>query len=424
MAQTLDTAFLKAHDPDQHASLAIGAVAIVDGTVPDPAQLEHLVAERILPIARCTQLLRAHPLNREWVDCPDFDLARHLRRVAIAGTGDEAELSQVIGQALRRPLHPGRPPWECWVIEGLRGNRWAMLMKTHHGLLDGNPAARLITRLCDDADADMFANNAAAQPVSPSTGWLDALSRVSSLTGGLLGALRLAGRAEAVAPVRRYATVRVPIADVDRVCRKFGVSANDVALAAVTEGFRTVLLDRGEQPRADSLRTLVPLPVRSAVLSHLPVEHDDPVRRLQTVHARCNPAAGTQPAGIVESAIGLLPNMVRGNLIQLLSRLPQRGGAQLRRRTGFRHHRRAGRRVRRHAAGRRRRAGHGAAGGPRRLFRAAVRRPAAPPRGPPAAGPGAARAPVGARARASLTGSGRDRAAVRRFSSWANRGRW
>ncbi|ETB23672.1 diacylglycerol O-acyltransferase, partial [Mycobacterium avium subsp. hominissuis 10-4249] len=130
--------------------------------------------------------------------------------------------------------------------------------------------------------------------------------------------------AEAVAPVRRYATVRVPIADVDRVCRKFGVSANDVALAAVTEGFRTVLLDRGEQPRADSLRTLVPLPVRSAVLSHLPVEHDDPVRRLQTVHARCNPAAGTQPAGIVESALGLLPNMVRGNLIQLLSRLPQR----------------------------------------------------------------------------------------------------
>lgn len=324
MAQTLDTAFLKAPDPDQHASLAIGAVAIVDGTVPDPAQLEHLVAERILPIARCTQLLRAHPLNREWVDCPDFDLARHLRRVAIAGTGDEAELSRVIGQALRRPLDPGRPPWECWVIEGLCGNRWAMLMKTHHGLLDGNPAARLITRLCDDADADMFANNTAAQPVSSSTGWLDALSRVSSLTGGLLGALRLAGRAEAVAPVRRYATVRVPIADVDRVCRKFGVSANDVALAAVTEGFRTVLLDRGEQPRADSLRTLVPLPVRSAVLSHLPVEHDDPVRRLQTVHARCNPAAGTQPAGIVESAIGLVPNMVRGNLIQLLSRLPQR----------------------------------------------------------------------------------------------------
>ncbi|ETB32762.1 diacylglycerol O-acyltransferase, partial [Mycobacterium avium subsp. hominissuis 10-4249] len=198
MAQTLDTAFLKAHDPDQHASLAIGAVAIVDGTVPDPAQLEHLVAERILPIARCTQLLRAHPLNREWVDCPDFDLARHLRRVAIAGTGDETELSRVIGQALRRPLDPGRPPWECWVIEGLRGNRWAMLMKTHHGLLDGNPAARLITRLCDDADADMFANDAAAQPVSSSTGWLDALSRVSSLTGGLLGALRLAGRAEAV----------------------------------------------------------------------------------------------------------------------------------------------------------------------------------------------------------------------------------
>ena len=55
MAQALDTAFLKAHDPDQHASLAIGAVAIVDGDMPDYGVLKHLLAERIRPIARCTQ---------------------------------------------------------------------------------------------------------------------------------------------------------------------------------------------------------------------------------------------------------------------------------------------------------------------------------------------------------------------------------
>ena len=59
MAQTLDTAFFQAHDPDQHASLAIGAVAIVDGTVPDYERLKSLLAERIQPITRCTQLLRA-----------------------------------------------------------------------------------------------------------------------------------------------------------------------------------------------------------------------------------------------------------------------------------------------------------------------------------------------------------------------------
>ena len=154
MAQTLDTAFLQAHDPDRHASLAIGAVAIVVGTAPDYERLKRLLAERILPITRCTQLLRAHPLNQQWIDCPDFDLAHHVRRVAIPHPGDEAELSRAIAYALERPLDLDRPPWECWVIEGLKGNRWAILMKTHHGLLDGNSAARLISRLCDDADAD------------------------------------------------------------------------------------------------------------------------------------------------------------------------------------------------------------------------------------------------------------------------------
>ena len=120
--------------------------------------------------------------------------------------------------------------------------------------------------------------------------------------------------------------MRVPIADVDSVCRKFGVSANDVALAAVTEGFRTALLGRGEEPRADSLRTLAPMPVRSAMLSHLPVEHDDPVRRLQTVHTRwqVKQTAKPRPAGIVESVIGFLPTVLRSNVLQLLSRLPQR----------------------------------------------------------------------------------------------------
>ncbi|OBB83907.1 diacylglycerol O-acyltransferase [Mycobacterium colombiense] len=328
MAQTLDTAFLQAHDPDQHASLAIGAVAIVDGTVPDYERLKSLLAERIQPITRCTQLLRAHPLNQEWIDCPDFDLAHHVRRVAIPRPGDEAELSRAIAHALERPLDPDRPLWECWVIEGLKGNRWAILMKTHHGLLDGNSAARLISRLCDDADADTFTNGAAAKPVSPPApgkpGWVDALWRASSAAGALVGAMWPTVSTDAVTASRRYSTVRVPIADVDSVCRKFGVSANDVALAAITEGFRTALLGRGEEPRADSLRTLVPMPVRSAMLSHLPVEHDDPVRRLQTVHTRWKAKLTTQPPGIVESAIGFLPTVLRSNVLQLLSRLPQR----------------------------------------------------------------------------------------------------
>lgn len=332
MAQALDTAFLKAHDPDQHASLAIGAVAIVDGALPDYEALKSLLAERIRPIARCTQLLRAHPLNQDWIDYPEFDLADHVRRVGIPGPGDEAELSRAIAAACERPLDLDRPPWECWVIDGLQGNRWAMLMKIHPGLLDGNSPARLLTRLCDDADADTFANHTPHKPPVRKQGWADALWRASSvagtLTSTLAGAFWPAGQLSplrTVATSRQYSTVRVPIADVDRVCRKFGVTANDVALAAITEGFRSVLLGRGEEPRADSLRTLVPMPARSAMLSNLPVEHDDPVQRLRAVHTRRETKqASPASAGLVESAIGFLPTVLRSNVIQLLSRLPQR----------------------------------------------------------------------------------------------------
>jgi diacylglycerol O-acyltransferase / wax synthase len=330
MAQlkTLDAAFLKAHDPDQQTSLAISAVAIVDGAVPNYDLLKTLLAERIQSIPRCTQLLRT-----EWIDYPDFDIAHHVRRVALPRPGDDAELFRAIAHALERPLDPDRPLWECWVIEGLKDNQWAILMKIHHAMADGTSAAHLLTRLCDDADSNIFANHVGANHVSGSRGdtwsWADTLWRasagkVASAMGSAVEAIWPWARTTWSGPttsvtMRRYSTVRVPIAAVDNVCRKFGVTSNDVALAAITEGFRTVLLRRGEQPRADSLRTLVPM------LPYLPVEHADPVQRLRTVHNRLQAAPGDQPVSILESALNYLPIPLRNPVIQLLTRLPQRG---------------------------------------------------------------------------------------------------
>ncbi|WP_304442555.1 wax ester/triacylglycerol synthase domain-containing protein, partial [Mycobacterium sp. E3198] len=281
-AKALDTAYLKASDPEQHASLAIGAVAIVDGPAPDGALLKELLAERFRSIPRCAQLLRAQDF--EWIDCPEVDVAHHVRRVAIPRPGDDTQLSQAIAFALERPLDLNRPPWECWVIEGLRGNRWAILIKTHHDVADGNSAAHLLTRLCDDAGDDALVKDVGAERVSPTPqpARAGALGRVAAIAGTLVGAVWPAGRLPASPVMRRYGTVRVPAADVDKVCRKFGVTVNDVALAAITEGFRRVLLRRGEEPRADSLRTLVPAPVSSAMLPYLPVEHEDPVQQLRT----------------------------------------------------------------------------------------------------------------------------------------------
>ena len=337
-ANTLDSGFLTAGDTNRRAGLAIGAVAVVDGAVPDQELLESVLSERIRSIPRCTQVLRIHPFNgaRQWIDDPRFDIRRHVRRLAIPRPGGDTELSGAIAHALERPLDPDSPLWECWIIEGLKGNQWAILIKVHHYLADGISAAQLLTRLCDEADGATSTNQVDSNQVCPSQvakpGWADALWRASAFAGtvtsNLVGTLWPAASSTApVSTMRRYRTVRVPVAAVDGVCGKFRVTTNDVALAAIAEGFRTVLLHRGEQPRAESLRILEKTDNLSLLLPYLPVEHDDPVQRLRAVHSRLNgPTDRRQAPSIVDLVTAYPPFMLCAKALRaVMAQLPQPG---------------------------------------------------------------------------------------------------
>ena len=98
---------------------------------------------------------------------PTPDVAQHVQRVALPLPGDETELFRAIACALERPLDPNRPPWECWIIEGVKDNQWAILLKVHHSMADDNSAAHLLTRLCDDAEVDAFTSQVADNRISP-----------------------------------------------------------------------------------------------------------------------------------------------------------------------------------------------------------------------------------------------------------------
>ncbi|ORW03977.1 WS/DGAT/MGAT family O-acyltransferase [Mycobacterium kyorinense] len=369
--KTLDAGFLMAEDSDRNVSLAIGGIAVIDGSAPNYGQFKDTLAQRIRAIPRCTQMLRTQPFDvgaPKWVDDPGFDLSRHVRRVALPRPGDDAELYRVVADVLERRLDRDRPLWECWVIEGLKGNRWAILMKIHHAMADGISATRILSRLCDDVDGDAFARPIAAKkavaahphlkPVADltprsnpvenlwraATGITGAAARtVSGAAEIAAGLLRPATRSSLVGPVtamRRYSAVRVPLSDVEQVSRKFDVTINDVALTAITEGFRSVLLHRGEQPRPDSLRTLVPVSARSpdaldkpgnrlsVMLPYLPVDQDDPIQQLRAVHSRLTRAkhGGQRQAGCMAvSATNYTPFMLSSWVIRFLMRLPQRG---------------------------------------------------------------------------------------------------
>ncbi|ETW24765.1 WS/DGAT/MGAT family O-acyltransferase [Mycobacterium gastri] len=365
----LDAAFLEVEDSDPHVSLAIGGLSIIEG--PPPAYEEFVAAftQRASAVPRCKQLLRTRPLDLgppEWIDDPHFDISRHLHRLALPHPGGDAELFEMVATVMERRLDRERPLWDCFMIEGLSDDRWAVLTKLHHCIADGIATAQMLAKFNDGGGGDTFATDirAAKEPDRhgfglPKVGlnpvnWLSgmvrgALDAAAAVEHVAVGAAELAGSLLNPAPesslhgpvtaMRRYHAARVRLADLREVAQAFGVTLNDVALAAITASYRKLILDRGEQPGRDSLRTLVPVSVRgvnqfsvidnkvSAMLPLLPVDEADPVQQLQLVHSRLTRAKGSgQREGVsaVVSAARNVPFAFSAWTIRLLSHLPQR----------------------------------------------------------------------------------------------------
>jgi len=364
---TLDAGFLEAEDSDRHVSLAIGGLAVMEGPAPDYAALVSEFGARASAIPRFTQVVRTHQLDLaapEWVDDARFDLAHHVHRMALPHPGDDAALFRVVADIMERRLDRDRPLWECWIIEGLAENRWAVLTKLHHCIADGISATHLLAGLCDGTDGETFANRIRAateapafRPSGPSLNPLDWVGGIWHLSTGLTtaaariatGAVQIAAGimsptdSSLIGPVsslRRYSAAQVRLIDVAAVCHKFDVTINDVALAAITDSFRAMLIHRGEQPHRNSLRTLVPVSVRSAdalntpdnrvslMLPYLPIELEDPVEQLQAVHSRLTrlKSSGQRQAGAAFfAAANYIPFAFTAWAVRLLTRLPQSG---------------------------------------------------------------------------------------------------
>ncbi len=365
----LDAGFLQVEDSDPHVSLAVGGVSIVEGPVPTYDEFVSAFAERVSTIPRCRQVLRTHPLDLrppEWADDPRFDVARHLHRAALPRPGGDAELFETIAALMEHRLDRDRPLWDCWIIEGLSENRWAVLTKIHHCIADGIAATQILRKFSDDDGGGTFATDigGANKPAPPGfslpklslnpLSWMSGLSR-SAFAAAAAAEHRAVGVAELAASLlrpapesslhgpfttmRRYSAARVPLADMQKVSRAFGVTLNDVALAAISHSYRQILVARGEQPGPKSLRILVPVSVRSVshfnvagnevsgMLPLLPVDEADPVQQLQLVHSRlirAKASGQTEGGRAMIQAAGNAPFALSAWAVRLLSRLPQR----------------------------------------------------------------------------------------------------
>ena len=331
----LDAAFLHAEDEDRHASLAIASVAIFDGPAPNQDAILAAVGGRLPLVPRYRQKIRKVPLDLGhpvWIDDPQFDLGFHIRRTAVPAPGDEQALCRLVARVMSQRLDRDRPLWEAWVVEGLAGGRWAVLSKVHHCLADGLSANQLYRLFFDESPEPppQIEDTWTADP-EPSTLSLTAdalgdlmrspVDQVRLLVRGLraplvltrqvvdaarglttlASVLRPASPSTLTGPIgqqRRYAVTRASLPDIVEAGKAFGVTVNDVVLAAISGALRKLLLERGEEPTPNAVRSLVPVSVRSRDQQHvidnqismmlplLPVDLSDPLARLTVVHDR------------------------------------------------------------------------------------------------------------------------------------------
>jgi len=279
---------------------------------------------------------------------------------------------------MAQQLDRTRPLWEIWVVEGLQDGHWAMLSKTHHAMVDGVSGTDLLSVIMDTSpEPSLLKPDGWAPRPAPSTVELltqavidmarspyDQLRALGANTAAPREAARklavvvrgassyrriirptpLSSLNGPIGPHRRYAWASTTVKDVRAVRNSLGGTFNDVVLAAITNGFRDLLLSRGESVER-VVRTLVPVSVRprdasgravgdgtfdnkvSAMFAELPVSIADPVGRLRAI--------GAQMAGLKESKqavagealtslTGFAPPMLLALATRLATRAAQR----------------------------------------------------------------------------------------------------
>ena len=369
----LDSSFLHLEDATSHMHVA--SVMVFEG--PPPPYDELLAAfERRLPLVpRYRQRLAFVPLGQgrpKWVDDPHLNLRYHVRSTALPSPGSEHQLKDLAGRVFSQQLDRDKPLWEVWLVEGLADDRFAVLSKTHHALVDGISGVDIVSVLFDTSPEP-------AAPPDPGDRWLprplpsaaqllgEALVERATVPGEItrtvraivrgprrilegardaavgLGAMAWAGLNPApaspynkpIGPHRRFTWVRADLNDVKAIKDALGGTVNDVVLATVAGGLGKHLRRRGQNTDGLELKAMVPVSVRqevergalgnrvAAMMAPLPVWCQEPVARLDIVSEQLKDLkSGSQAVGaqVLTDLSGFAPPTIMGQASRLMSR--------------------------------------------------------------------------------------------------------
>jgi diacylglycerol O-acyltransferase len=326
----LDEMFLHLEGPDTH--MHVGGVAVFEGPPPDYEEFKDTVEIRLQRVPRFRQKLMTVPLGLgrpTWVDDTHFNLEYHVRHTAMPPPGDDTKLKRLIARIMSQQLDRSKPLWEIWLAEGLRDDRFALISKTHHCLVDGVSGADIMSVLLDlgpepqeiekeqwrpapeptadqlmvdalreritsPAEAIRFVQSAAMDPAKLPNRVVEAAKALGAFVGGAVSAPP-SSLNRSIGSHRRFETVLVDLDDIKRIKNSLDATVNDVVVSVVTAGLRRLLRARGERVDDVELRAMIPVSVRAdkhrgtlgnhvaAMWAALPVYESDPVRRVEIV---------------------------------------------------------------------------------------------------------------------------------------------
>ncbi len=295
----LDASFLYLESGAQLMHVC-GLIVVDPTTIPggyDFDQFKEELSRRVSDVAMFNRKLKLVPGKIDfpvWVLDEEFDIERHVHRLAVPSPGGERELSEVTGHLAGIPLDRTRPLWEMYVIEGLASGQIAVFSKMHHASVDGVSGSNMISYLCSlEPDAPPLDTSddpsASSSPRVPTDLELVGRGVVSTMTkpwqlaklvtptvrtiaatvsrareGTAMAAPLSAPRTSfngTVTGHRSIAFTDISLADIKAIKNAVpGATVNDVVLALSGGALRRYLQDRGELPDS-SLLASVPVSV-------------------------------------------------------------------------------------------------------------------------------------------------------------------
>jgi diacylglycerol O-acyltransferase / wax synthase len=369
----LDASFL--HLEDGAAHMHVAGVMLFEGSPPAYDDLLEAIERRLGLVPRYRQRLAFVPLGQgrpKWVDDPHLNLRYHVRSTALPAPGSEQQLKDLAGRVFAQQLDRDKPLWEIWLVEGLEGDRFAMLSKTHHALVDGISGVDIMSVLFDTSPEP-------AAPTDTGERWLprplpssaqlfgEALMERATIPGELVrsvrsifrgprrvveglrdaavgvGAMAWAGLNPApttpynksIGPHRRYTWVRANLVDLKAIKNELGGTVNDVVLATVAGALGKHLRRRGHTTDGLELKAMVPVSVRAdvergalgnrvaAMMAPLPVWCQEPVARLDIVREELKELkSGGQAVGaqVLTDLSGFAPSTIMDQASRLMAR--------------------------------------------------------------------------------------------------------